>query len=163
MSGERQSSKQEKATFGAGCFWHVEDAFLKEPGVISTQSGFMGGTTENPTYEEVCTGQTGHTEVVEVTYDPDKVTYDRLLDVFWSIHDPTQVNRQGPDIGVQYRSVIFYHNAEQQKLAAASWERIQKASGKPIATRIEPAGKFFRAEEYHQRYFEKTGKRCCGA
>ncbi len=162
ITGNRTEARHEKATFGAGCFWHVEDAFMRVPGVISTQSGFMGGKTENPTYEEVCTGTTGHTEVVEVTFDPDRVTYEQLLEVFWTIHDPTQVNRQGPDIGVQYRSVIFYHSAEQQKTAEESWERMQKSSGKPIATRIEPAGRFYRAEEYHQRYFEKTGRKSCG-
>lgn len=162
VTGDKPMSKQEKATFGAGCFWHVEDAFLHVPGIISTQAGFMGGSTENPTYEEVCTGRTGHTEVVEITYDPDKVTYEHLLDIFWNIHDPTQVNRQGPDIGIQYRSVIFYHNVQQEKLAAESWEHIHKVLKRPIATKIEPAGKFYRAEEYHQRYFEKTGRKSCG-
>lgn len=162
VTGKKPEPKQEKAVFGAGCFWHVEDAFRHIPGVLSTQVGFMGGTKENPTYKEVCTGETGHTEVTEVTFDPDKITYDHLLDIFWNIHDPTQVNRQGPDIGVQYRSVIFYLTDEQRKAAAASKERAQQSMKKPIATSIEPAGRFYRAEEYHQQYFEKTGRKACG-
>lgn len=156
--------KLEKATFGAGCFWHVEDAFMKVPGVVSTQVGFMGGHVENPSYKQVCTHTTGHAEVVEVTYDPSKVSYDKLLDVFWNSHDPTTMNRQGPDVGDQYRSAIFYYNKEQEMAAKASKERLEKSSKyrSPIVTQIVPAEKFWRAEEYHQKYFEKTGQRACG-
>ena len=156
--------KLEKATFGAGCFWHVEDAFMKVPGVVSTQVGFMGGHTQNPSYRDVCSHTTGHAEVTEVTFDPAKVSYDKLLDVFWSIHDPTTMNRQGPDVGDQYRSVIFYHSPEQEQVAKASKERMEKSGrfGRPIVTQIVPAEQFWRAEEYHQRYFEKTGQRACG-
>ena len=156
--------KLEKATFAAGCFWHVEDAFTNLPGVVSTQVGFMGGHTQNPTYREVCTHTTGHAEVTEVTFDPAKVSYEQLLDVFWSIHDPTTLNRQGPDVGDQYRSAIFYHSKEQEMAAKASKEKLQK-SGKfprPIVTEIVPAQPFWRAEEYHQKYFQKTGQRACG-
>jgi len=161
MVSPGKAPDMKKATFGAGCFWHVEDAFCHVPGVISTQAGYMGGMTENPTYREVCTDKTGHAEVVEVTYDPAKVSYDRLLDVFWNIHDPTQTNRQGPDIGTQYRSVIFYHDQEQQRTATASKEQQQRKLKKAIATLIEPIKPFYRAEEYHQQYFKKTGKRVC--
>ncbi|MCD1295085.1 peptide-methionine (S)-S-oxide reductase [Methanocella sp. CWC-04] len=156
--------KPEKATFGAGCFWGVEAAFRRVSGVISTSVGYMGGTTDNPTYKDVCTDKTGHAEVVEVTYDPSKVSYEDLLNVFWGIHDPTKVNRQGPDIGTQYRSVIFYHNTAQKEAAIASKERLQR-SGKyedGIATEIVPAQTFWRAEEYHQRYLEKHGGAHCG-
>jgi len=162
MTGSTKRNEAEHATFGAGCFWHVEDVFRNIPGVTSTQAGYMGGTRDNPTYEEVCTGRTGHTEVVEITYDPATVSYDHLLDVFWNIHDPTQVNRQGPDVGIQYRSVIFFHGQEQEKAAIASRDRIQKSFNKPIATSIEHAKIFYRAEEYHQQYFDKTGKKSCG-
>jgi|AGTN01.2.fsa_nt_gi methionine-S-sulfoxide reductase len=156
--------KLEKATFGAGCFWHVEDAFMNVPGVVSTEVGFEGGHTENPSYKDVCTHTTGHAEVTEVTYDPSKVSYEDLLNVFWNIHDPTTPNRQGPDIGGQYRSVIFFHDKEQEETAKASKEKMEK-SGKfrrPIVTQIVPAQKFWRAEEYHQKYFQKTGQRACG-
>ena len=162
MTGSTKRNGKEKATFGAGCFWHVEDAFRHVPGVTSTQVGYMGGISENPTYKDVCTGQTGHTEVVEVTFDPAIVSYDHLLDIFWNIHDPTQLNRQGPDIGIQYRSVIFFTSQEQEKAAINSRDRMQKSLNKPLATIIEPAKKFYRAEEYHQQYFEKTGKKSCG-
>jgi len=149
----------EQATFAAGCFWGVQYAFDQVPGVVSTEVGYTGGTTPNPTYEQVCTDRTGHAEAVQVTYDPKQVTYDQLLNMFWSMHDPTQVNRQGPDHGTQYRSVIFYHNAEQAVAARASKDRLQ-ASGKydrPIATAIEPVGTFWKAEDYHQEYFSKRG------
>jgi len=154
------------ATFGAGCFWGVEAAFRKVPGVVDTAVGYMGGTVRSPTYEEVCTGETGHAEVVQVTYNPQKVTYEQLLAVFWSIHNPTQLNRQGPDIGPNYRSVIFYHDAEQAKSARKSKEDLG-VSGRfgfgKIVTIIQPAAGFYRAEEYHQHYFEKQGSHCgCG-
>ena len=153
-----------KATFGAGCFWGVEAAFRKVNGVLDTAVGYMGGTMKNPTYEDVCSGRTGHAEVVQVTYDPEKVRYDQLLEVFWSIHDPTQLNRQGPDTGSNYRSVIFYHDAEQGKTARKSKEGVE-VSGRfgfgKVVTRIVPATEFYRAEEYHQRYFEKHGGGSC--
>ncbi len=153
----------EKATFGAGCFWHVEEAFRHVPGVIDTAAGFMGGHTKHPTYKEVCSHVTGHAEVVQLTYDPEKVSYDRLLDIFWDIHNPTTLNRQGPDVGYQYRSVIFYHTGEQREAALESMERLRK-SGKfrrQIVTLVQPAGEFYRAEEYHQRYMEKHGLAHC--
>jgi peptide-methionine (S)-S-oxide reductase len=151
------------ATFGAGCFWGVEEVFRQIPGVKNTTVGYMGGTTENPTYEEVCTDQTGHAEVVQVEYDPEQVTYEDLLDVFWNNHNPTTLNRQGPDVGTQYRSVIFYHTDEQKQAAEASKKQLDQ-SGKwkdPIVTQIEPAGTFWRAEEYHQRYLQKRGLNAC--
>ncbi len=153
----------EKATFGAGCFWGVEAEFRKVEGVISTAVGYSGGSLTNPTYQQICTDATGHAEVVEVVYDPGKVSYEELLDIFWDAHDPTQVNRQGPDIGRQYRSVIFYHSHQQQQKAQASKERLERASvyRRPIATEIEPAQTFYRAEEYHQQYLEKRGMPSC--
>jgi peptide-methionine (S)-S-oxide reductase len=153
----------EKATFGAGCFWGVEEAFRKVTGVISTQVGYTGGSLPNPSYEQVSAGSTGHAEAVEVTYDPDQVSYRELLDVFWKIHDPTQLNRQGPDVGTNYRSVIFYHTPEQQREAEASRQRISESGRyrRPIVTEIVPATMFWRAEEYHQRYFEKSGGGRC--
>lgn len=155
--------KYRKATFGAGCFWGVEDAFRKVRGVVSTRVGYMGGHMENPTYEDVCTGLTGHAEVVEVTFDPALVSYSELLDVFWSIHDPTSLNRQGPDVGEQYRSAIFYHDDEQKRLALESRRKLEESgrfTGK-IVTAIEPASTFYEAEEYHQQYLEKNrGRRC---
>ena len=153
----------QKATFGAGCFWHVEEAFRKVKGVTSTTVGYMGGTLKNPTYEDVCSDKTGHAEVVQVEYDPSKISYGKILGVFWSIHEPTTLNRQGPDVGTQYRSVIFYHNEEQKKLALKSKESLEK-SGKyknNIVTEIRPASEFYRAEEYHQRYLEKKGLSRC--
>lgn len=153
----------QKATFGAGCFWGVEAAFRQLKGVVSTSVGYMGGTLENPTYENVCTDRTGHAEVVEVLYDPSQITYEDLLEVFWKIHDPTTLNRQGPDRGTQYRSVIFYHTPEQEAVARTSKERLER-SGKfkrGIVTQIEPAARFWRAEEYHQQYYEKTGMKSC--
>jgi peptide-methionine (S)-S-oxide reductase len=155
--------KMEKATFGAGCFWGVEAAFRQVEGVVSTTVGYMGGTLRDPTYEDVCTDRTGHAEVVEVEYDPFKVSYDELLNVFWANHDPTTLNRQGPDIGTQYRSVIFFHTPQQEAAAKASKEKLQ-ASGKykrPVVTEIVPAADFWRAEEYHQQYLEKRGLAHC--
>jgi peptide-methionine (S)-S-oxide reductase len=154
------------AAFGAGCFWGVEEAFSNVKGVIATAVGYMGGTLKNPSYKDVCTGQTGHAEVVQVTYEPSIVSYEQLLDVFWSVHDPTQLNRQGPDKGTNYRSVIFYHDAEQGRIARRSKEIIE-ASGAfrsgNIMTVIIPAPEFYRAEEYHQHYYKKHGGKCgCG-
>jgi peptide-methionine (S)-S-oxide reductase len=151
----------EKATFAAGCFWGVESAFREVPGVADAPCGYTGGTTENPTYREVCTGRTGHAEAVEVTFDPAKVTYDQLLNAFWNMHDPTTPNRQGPDVGTQYRSAIFFHSAEQEAAARASREKAQSQFRRPIVTEITPASTFWRAEEYHQRYFEKQGLASC--
>jgi len=149
----------EKATFAAGCFWGVESNLRQVPGVVEVRVGYTGGATENPTYEDVCTDRTGHAEAVQLTFDPKRVSYDHLLDAFWKLHDPTQLNRQGPDLGTQYRSAIFYHSPQQLELAGKSKMRLQ-ASGRykrPIATQIVPAGRFYDAEEYHQRYFEKRG------
>ena len=153
----------EKATFGAGCFWGVELAFRQVPGVYEAVAGYLGGTLPNPTYQDVCTGRTGHAEVVEVSYDPAKVSYEDLLNVFWTSHDPTTLNRQGPDRGTQYRSAIFYHGESQKTAAAAAKDRWSK-SGKfssPIVTEVTPASTFYRAEEYHQRYLEKHGLASC--
>jgi peptide-methionine (S)-S-oxide reductase len=153
----------ERATFAAGCFWGVEEAFRQVPGVVETAVGFMGGTTESPSYREVCTGRTGHAEVVDVAFDPAKVSYDALLDVFWSCHDPTTKDRQGPDVGSQYRSAIFTHSPAQEAAARASKERLDTAGRfrRPIVTEIVSAGPFWRAEEYHQRYLEKRGEAAC--
>ena len=153
----------EVATFGAGCFWGVEAAFRQLPGVIDAVSGYMGGTKENPTYEEVCTDRTGHAEVVQVEYDPSKIKYEQILDVFWNAHDPTQVNRQGPDVGTQYRSVIFFHTPEQEQAARASKTKLETSGRfrRAIATQIEPASTFYRAEDYHQQYLAKRGLRHC--
>ena len=150
----------EKATFGAGCFWGVEVAFRRLEGVTDAVVGYSGGTVPNPMYENVCGGKTGHAEVVEVTFDPDKVSYEKLLAVFWGCHDPTQLNRQGWDVGTQYRSCIFFHSASQEKNARASLQKLQ-AEGRVngnIVTEISPAKDFWRAEEYHQRYIEKQGR-----
>ena len=146
----------EKAIFGAGCFWGIEAKFNSLEGVEDAVSGYSGGHKPDPSYGEVCSGTTGHAEVVEVDYDPEKITYEELLEVFWNEHDPTQVNRQGPDVGTQYRSVIFFTNPEQEAAAHASKEKAQARFRKPIATEIAPASEFYRAEEYHQRYFEKN-------
>ena len=154
----------QKATFGAGCFWGVEAEFRQLPkGVVSTAVGYEGGTMKNPTYRDVCTDRTGHAEVVEVEYDPEKVSYEDLLKVFWANHDPTTLNRQGPDVGTQYRSVIFYHTPEQQAAALASKEKLEKSGRyrRPIVTEIVPATSFYRAEEYHQQYLEKRGLSSC--
>ncbi len=153
----------EKATFAAGCFWGVEETFRQIPGVIETTVGYLGGHTANPTYKDVCTDETGHAEVVQVTFDPSKVSYEKLLDVFWSAHDPTTLNRQGPDVGTQYRSAIFFHSPEQEHQARASKEKMQ-ASGRfrrPIVTEITPASTFYPAEEYHQKYLAKRGLSHC--
>lgn len=153
----------EKATFGAGCFWGVEAAFREVKGVTDAAAGYMGGTMDNPTYQDVCTDRTGHAEVVQVEFDPEQVCYDELLNVFWNMHDPTTPDRQGPDVGRQYRSVIFFHTPEQERLARESKDKLQ-ASGRyqrPIVTEIEPAASFWRAEEYHQRYMEKHGLGSC--
>ena len=149
------------ASFGAGCFWQVEVEFRNTPGVLDAIVGYMGGDLENPTYEQVCTDRTGHAEVVEVKFDPDEISYDDLLEVFWRLHDPTQVNRQGPDVGRQYRSAIFVYDDEQRAAAEASRERAQARYSKPIATTIEPASTFWQAEDYHQRYLEKRGLATC--
>lgn len=153
----------EKATFGAGCFWGVEAAFRQVPGVVSTAVGYMGGTFRDPTYEDVCTDRTGHAEVVQAEYDPSKVSYEDLLKVFWENHDPTQLNRQGPDVGTQYRSVIFFHTPQQEAAADTSREALQRAERykRPIVTAIVPATEFWRAEEYHQQYLEKRGLASC--
>jgi peptide-methionine (S)-S-oxide reductase len=147
----------EKATFAAGCFWQVESTFQEVPGVLSTQVGYTGGHTENPTYEDVCADQTGHAEALEIEFDPDLISYDELLQRFWSSHDPTQVNRQGPDFGSQYRSAIFTHSPQQEAIAIRSKMEAQTRFRKPIATEITPAGSFWRAEEYHQCYLNKRG------
>jgi peptide-methionine (S)-S-oxide reductase len=160
---DRGDKNLEKAIFAAGCFWGVEAAFRQVDGVVSTQVGYIGGQTENPTYKDVCSNRTGHAEAVEVIYDPEKVSYKDLLEVFWSIHDPTQYNRQGPDVGSQYRSAIFHHNGVQAKAAMKSKADLEK-SGKfkrAIATEIAPAGPFYRAEDYHQQYYEKRGIGSC--
>jgi len=153
----------ETATFGGGCFWGVELAFSQQDGVIETDVGFMGGSKDDPSYKEVCYTDTGHAEVVHLTFDPDKISYDDLLNIFWRIHDPTQVNRQGPDVGTQYRTVIFYHSDDQREQAEAS-KTAMDASGKfkaPIATIIEPAATFWKAEDYHQDYLKKRGQTSC--
>ena len=156
--------KTEKATFAAGCFWGVEEALRTVPGVVSTAAGYTGGTAKDPSYyEEVCSGSTGHAEAVEVEFDPSVVSYPKLLEVFWSIHDPTSLNRQGPDTGEQYRSAIFYHTPEQEAQARASKQKLEKSGvcKKPIVTEIVPASEFYRAEEYHQRYLKKRGLTQC--
>jgi len=149
----------EKGTFAAGCFWGVEEAFRQVKGVVSTAVGYTGGSFKDPTYKDVCSGKTGHAETVEIEYDPSRVSYEELLSVFWENHDPTTLNRQGPDIGTQYRSAIFFHTPEQKAAAIASKENLQK-SGRyknPISTEITPASQFYRAEDDHQQYFEKRG------
>jgi peptide-methionine (S)-S-oxide reductase len=159
LSNLKETNKMDTATFGAGCFWCVEAQFQLLDGVISVTSGFMGGTIKNPAYKEVCMGTTGHAEVCEIVYDPSKLTYDELLAAFWQTHDPTQLNRQGNDVGTQYRSVIFYHNDQQKKLAE-KYKNQLNASGawdKPIVTEISPATTFYNAEGYHQNYFNENG------
>ena len=152
---------EKKATFGAGCFWGVEAAFRQVDGVTRTRVGYSGGELENPTYEDVCSHTTGHAEVVEVTYDPERVSYDDLLEVFWRKHDPTQLNRQGWDIGDQYRSVVFFHDEDQQEAALRAKAREQENWSGPIVTQIEPAQTFYEAEDYHQQYLEKRGRATC--
>ena len=153
----------ERATFAAGCFWGVESAFREVKGVASTRVGYTGGSHDYPTYRDVCSGRTGHAEAVEVTYDPAQVSYDQLLDVFWEVHNPTTLNRQGPDIGEQYRSAIFFHNSDQEAAAQASREKLQKSGrySRDIVTEITPAAQFWEAEDYHQQYFEKRGVTHC--
>ena len=161
MQAEQESTQL--ATFGAGCFWGVEEAFRKLDGVTSTTVGYSGGKTQNPTYREVCSGRTGHAEVVQIKYDPTKISYQDLLQIFWSIHNPTTLNRQGPDVGTQYRSAIFYHTPEQEKAAMASKQQLQnsKKFARPIVTEITPASAFYPAEEYHQKYLAKKGAASC--
>ncbi len=157
------SAKIEQAAFGAGCFWGVEATFRKLPGVIATEAGYCGGSAENPTYKQVCGGNTGHAETVLVKYDPAKISYEQLLKVFWEMHNPTLKNRQGPDVGTQYRSVIFYFTPGQKAAAEKSKAELEKSGkySKPIVTEIVPAKKFYRAEEYHQQYLEKRGIKKC--
>ena len=157
-SGGKMAPNLKKATFAAGCFWGVEKIFARIDGVVSTAVGYAGGTTRNPTYEQVCTGRTGHAEAMEVEYDPARVSYEKLLITFWEYHDPTTLNRQGPDVGSQYRSVIFYHDPEQAEIARRSKQILEEAHlfSSPIVTEIVPAGEFWRAEEYHQRYLQKN-------
>lgn len=164
MSMADDQGNLKKAAFAAGCFWHVEYAFSRLKGVISTQVGYEGGQREEPTYREVCTGRTGHAETVELLYDPSIVSYDILLKAFWGMHDPTTMNRQGPDVGSQYRSAIFYFDEEQMRTAERSKEE-EQSSGRhngAVVTQIVPASRFWPAEEYHQKYFEKTGRHSCG-
>ena len=174
---EKVKAKLEKVMFGAGCFWGVEASFRKLRGVKSATVGYSGGAMKDPTYEDVCSGRTGHAEVVQVEYDPSEISFDKLLDLFWEIHDPTTLNRQGPDVGAQYRSAIFFGTPEQEKAARASKEKLEKRAGppkstagplrilagrqRPVVTQIQPAGPFYRAEEYHQRYLEKKGINHC--
>jgi peptide-methionine (S)-S-oxide reductase len=163
MANEKGGKNLEKATFAAGCFWGIEAAFCRVPGVVKTTVGYTGGTTKNPTYRDVCTGRTGHAEAVQVVYDPEEVSYDDLLNLFWEIHNPTTRDRQGLDVGSQYRSAIFYHTTDQQESAEASKKRLQR-SGRfrsDIVTEITPASEFYPAEEYHQRYLEKSGRSSC--
>lgn len=152
-----------KATFAAGCFWGVEDAFRHIKGVKSTTVGYTGGTMKNPSYEDVCTGRTGHSEAVEVDYDPAQATYEQLLGIFWESHDPTTMNRQGPDVGTQYRSAIYFHDAAQEASARGSKTLLEKSGvfKRPIVTEISPASEFYKAEDYHQQYFEKKGMKSC--
>jgi len=154
---------EKKATFGAGCFWGVEAAFRRTQGVTGTKVGYAGGKVDNPTYEQVCSDTTGHAEVVQVTYDPEQVPYEQLLTIFWLEHDPTQLNRQGPDVGSQYRSVIFVHDEEQRAAAEASREAVQARFTRPVVTTIEDAPPFWEAEDYHQQYLEKRGLASCTA
>jgi peptide-methionine (S)-S-oxide reductase len=158
---EDESVMTEKATFGAGCFWQVEVEYRNLPGVIDAAVGYEGGSLENPSYQDVCTDRTGHAEVVQVEFDPSEVPYERLVELFFELHDPTQVNRQGPDVGSQYRSVIFFHNPEQKAAAEAVRDRYQPRFSRPIATEIVPAATFWPAEDYHQRYLEKRGLATC--
>ena len=163
-AASKGETKMEHATFAAGCFWGVEEAFREVKGVKETTVGYTGGTVPNPTYEQVCTHTTGHAEAVDILFDPTEVTYEQLLDVFWKIHDPTQRNRQGPDVGSNYRSAIFYHTPAQQKAAQVALEQLQnfgKMGSRKIATQIVPAGPFYRAEDYHQQYLKKRGLSNC--
>lgn len=161
MEKRTKRTKLNIATFGAGCFWHVEAALRQIKGVKATAAGYAGGTMKNPTYEDVCSDVTGHAEVVQVEFDPKQVSYEELLKVFWHEHDPTQVNRQGPDVGTQYRSIIFYHSEKQKAAAEKSKQELQKKYRKPIATEIKKAPVFYKAEDYHQQYLEKRGLAAC--
>jgi len=163
MEKDEMVEKAKIATFGAGCFWGVEAAYRQIPGVLSTRVGYLGGTMQNPTYRDVCSGRTGHAEVVEVSYDPARLTYDDLLTVFWENHDPTTLNRQGPDVGEQYRSAIFCHDDEQKAAAEASKQERERSARyrRPIVTEITPATTFYEAEDYHQQYLEKRGQASC--
>jgi peptide-methionine (S)-S-oxide reductase len=163
MDAQGRQSNMEKATFAAGCFWGVEAAFRRVKGVTTTTVGYTGGTMENPTYHDVCTDRTGHAEAVLVKYDPAQVAYEELLQVFWENHDPTTLNRQGPDAGSQYRSAIFYHTPQQEAAARASKERLEQSGRyhRPIVTQIVPSAPFYRAEDYHQQYLEKRGQASC--
>lgn len=156
-------NKLQKATFGAGCFWGVEKIFSQVKGVASTHVGYSGGDFQNPSYKDVCSGKTGHAEVIQVEYDPDIISYEELLNIFWNSHDPTTLNRQGPDIGSQYRSVIFYYTQEQEKIAKESIKKLEESKRykSKIVTEIKPAKEFYRAEEYHQRYLDKMGISHC--
>jgi peptide-methionine (S)-S-oxide reductase len=153
-----------KATFAAGCFWGVEAEFQKVKGVKSTMVGYTGGNFKDPTYHDVCSGKTGHAEAIQIEYDPDLVSYEQLSEIFWNIHDPTTLNRQGPDVGSQYRSAIFFHSQEQEKFAIKSKENLQNSGRYPnkVVTEIIPASLFYKAEEYHQKYLEKDGLGSCG-
>jgi len=159
QSANESEGRTELATFGAGCFWQVEDEFRRLDGVLDTAVGYMGGHVENPTYEQVCTGTTGHTEVAQITFDPSRISYEQLLEKYFEIHDPTQLNRQGPDVGWQYRSVVFAHSDEQADAARRMIERVQERYDKPVVTVVEPADTFWRAEEYHQCYLQKRRER----
>ncbi|MEN6592526.1 MAG: peptide-methionine (S)-S-oxide reductase MsrA [Methanobacterium sp.] len=161
MSDDEQNKEFKRANFAAGCFWGVEEAFRCLNGVVSTMVGYMGGDFENPTYEDVCTGKTGHAETVEVVYDPSLISYNELLAVFWNNHDPTTPNQQGPDVGSQYRSLIFYYDDEQKELALKSKEKVQKRLNREIVTEILPATTFYQAEDYHQQYLAKRGQKTC--
>src|SRR2546422_6474832 len=159
----KEATSMEKATFGAGCFWGVEETLRQVPGVTATAVGYLGGTLPNPTYRDVCSGSTGHAEVVEIEFEPERVSYRQLLEIFWSNHDPTTLNRQGPDHGAQYRSAIFYHTPEQRAKATESKAEMERSGRfrRPIVTEITPASTFYRAEGYHQRYLEKRGLGSC--
>ena len=161
MSDDEQNKEFKRASFAAGCFWGVEEAFRCLDGVVSTMVGYMGGDFEKPTYEDVCTGKTGHAETVEIVYDPSLISYNELLAVFWNNHDPTTPNRQGPDVGSQYRSLIFYYDDEQKELALKSKEKVQKRLNREIVTEIVPATTFYQAEDYHQQYLAKRGQKTC--
>jgi len=152
----KQMPQLEEATLGAGCFWCVEAVFERLPGVQSVVAGYAGGTTPNPTYEQVCTDRTGHAEVAQITFDPSKISYEKLLEVFWEAHDPTTLNRQGADVGTQYRSVIFYHDEKQKTAAEKSKQEVQKNFSDPIVTEVKPLTHFYKAENYHQEYFNKN-------
>ena len=163
LASRGDAMKTSTATFAAGCFWGVESVFRTIDGVLDAPCGYIGGSTDDPTYRAICAGNTGHAEAIEITFDPEKISYRELVELFWRMHNPTQINRQGPDVGTQYRSAIFYHTAEQKLIAEASKVQLGQSGKfkKPIATTIIPASTFYRAEEYHQQYFEKNGQPAC--